>query len=350
MARFLVYTSPARGHLYPITATLLELRRRGHEVHVRTLAAEVGALRAAGLQAAPLAPEIEDIPLDDWHGATPVEALQGGLRVVHEGSDLQRAIVDVAPDFLIVDITTAGAAAVAEASGLPWAQWVPFFQHFEPIRLDAPELTWIPFTLLPAGIEVIDDGRRRAGLEPLAGPAEARRAPLYLYFTAEPFEIPGLDLPPSVRLVGPGLWEPAADVAVEPDGTGEPLVLVTASSEFQRDDGLVATALRGLADERVRVLASSVSHDPREFDVPANARVERWLPHGPAIRRSACVVCHGGMGSRSGRWPPVCRSASCRSVGTRRRSHGGSWRRARGRVSTLPSSPRTGCVRPCARR
>lgn len=207
-----------------------------------------------------------------------------------------------------------------------------------------------PVHVASGGIEVIDDGRRRAGLEPLAGPAEARRAPLYLYFTAEPFEIPGLDLPPSVRLVGPGLWEPAADAAVEPDGTGEPLVLVTASSEFQRDDGLVATALRGLADERVRVLASSVSHDPREFDVPANARVERWLPHGPAIRRSACVVCHGGMGSRSGRWPPVCRSASCRSVGTRRRSHGGSWRRARGRVSTLPSSPRTGCVRPCARR
>jgi UDP:flavonoid glycosyltransferase YjiC (YdhE family) len=30
--------------------------------------------------------------------------------------------------------------------------------------------------------------------------------------------------------------------------------------------------------------------------VPANARVERWLPHGPVIRKAACVVCHGGMG------------------------------------------------------
>jgi UDP:flavonoid glycosyltransferase YjiC (YdhE family) len=35
MARFLAYTSPARGHLYPITPTLLELAGRGHDVHVR---------------------------------------------------------------------------------------------------------------------------------------------------------------------------------------------------------------------------------------------------------------------------------------------------------------------------
>ena len=53
MARFLAYTSPARGHLYPITPTLLELARRGHDVHVRTLSSEVNALTASGLQAPP---------------------------------------------------------------------------------------------------------------------------------------------------------------------------------------------------------------------------------------------------------------------------------------------------------
>jgi MGT family glycosyltransferase len=41
MARYLAYTSPARGHLYPLVDTLLELDRRGQEVHVRTLASEV---------------------------------------------------------------------------------------------------------------------------------------------------------------------------------------------------------------------------------------------------------------------------------------------------------------------
>ena len=49
MARYLVYTSPARGHLYPIVPTLEELRRRGHEVVLRTLASEVELLRDLGL-------------------------------------------------------------------------------------------------------------------------------------------------------------------------------------------------------------------------------------------------------------------------------------------------------------
>jgi UDP:flavonoid glycosyltransferase YjiC (YdhE family) len=58
MARYLVYTSPARGHLYPIVPTLNELQRRGHEVAVRTLAPEVGLLRSLGFAAAPLDPAI----------------------------------------------------------------------------------------------------------------------------------------------------------------------------------------------------------------------------------------------------------------------------------------------------
>src|SRR5687767_6770792 len=38
MARVLAYTSPARGHLFPLTPILDELRERGHEVALRTLA------------------------------------------------------------------------------------------------------------------------------------------------------------------------------------------------------------------------------------------------------------------------------------------------------------------------
>ena len=41
MARLLAYTSPARGHLYPIVPILLELQRRGHEIGLRTLASQV---------------------------------------------------------------------------------------------------------------------------------------------------------------------------------------------------------------------------------------------------------------------------------------------------------------------
>ncbi len=301
MARVLAYTSPARGHLYPVAQTLLELHGRGHEVHVRTLASEVAALRGLGLRAEPVTPAIERLPLDDWRGETPQEALAGVFRTfaarsAHEVPDLRGAVAEVDPHVLMVDIATPGAAAAAEATGLPWAEWIPFFQHFDVVPVAPPGFTRMPYTLAPQGMETLDAPRRALGLAPLAGPEDAYRAPVSLYFTAEPFEVEASERPPSLRLVGPGLWEPPGEDPDWLDGVEEPLVLVTASSEFQRDDALVAIALEALAGEDVRVVVSTVAHDPEGFQVPANARLARWVPHGAVVRRAACVVCHGGMG------------------------------------------------------
>ena len=41
MVRILAYTSPAAGHLFPITPILDELSRRGHQISLRTLAHRV---------------------------------------------------------------------------------------------------------------------------------------------------------------------------------------------------------------------------------------------------------------------------------------------------------------------
>jgi hypothetical protein len=56
MARYLAYTTPARGHLSPIVPMLGELRDRGHEVIARTLASEVGPLADLGIAAGPNRP------------------------------------------------------------------------------------------------------------------------------------------------------------------------------------------------------------------------------------------------------------------------------------------------------
>jgi MGT family glycosyltransferase len=97
-------------------------------------------------------------------------------------------------------------------------------------------------------------------------------------------------------MVGPGVWEPPEQAPDWVDGDSRPLILVTASSEFQDDRELIAVALEALAEESVRVVATTAALDPSSFSPPANARVERFLPHGPLIERSACVVSHGGMG------------------------------------------------------
>lgn len=302
MGRYLAYTSPARGHLYPIVPTLLELRERGHEVHVMTLASEMAALRAAGLEAEAIDPAIEEAPLDDWEAATPAGGLARALatfarRAQSEIEDVRRALDELQPDALLIDVTTIGAAAVAEASGLPWTTTIPLFQHFTFGPEPATSVTYVPFGIDPeAGLAVLNGPRREVGLEPLADVGQAWRAPLQLYYTAPPFEDDRLAFPGSFALVGPGVWEPPADSPAWLDAIGRPIVLVGVSSERQGDHALVQMALDALAGDDLAVIGSTAAHDPSTFVVPANARLERWLPHAPILRCAACVICHGGMG------------------------------------------------------
>ncbi len=319
MARYLVYTSPARGHLYPIVPTLEELGRRGHEVVVRTLASEVGLLRDLGFEATPIDPAIERKEHADWRARTPIGALQDNLNVFFErarydGPDLRRAIEEERPDVLLVDINTWGAMAAAETAGMPWATWCPYFlpvpsRDAPPFglglrpargtlghlrdRLLSPVLFGIYNRLAPE----LGAVRAELGAPPVRRIERAMiRAPLMLYMTAEPFEYPRSDWPPSVRMVGPGIWDPPAKSPAWLEEVKQPLVLVTCSTEFQNDGKLVRMALKALAGEDVEVVATTAGVDPASFVPSPNARVERFVPHRPVLQRAACVVCHGGMG------------------------------------------------------
>lgn len=66
--RVLAYTSPARGHLYPLVPILQELRSRGHDTSLKTLAAEVERIRALGIQTAAISKQVEEIEMDDYTG------------------------------------------------------------------------------------------------------------------------------------------------------------------------------------------------------------------------------------------------------------------------------------------
>lgn len=319
MALYLVYTSPARGHLYPIVPTLEELRRRGHEIVVRTLASEVELLRGLGFEAAPMDPAIERREIDDWRAGTPIGALRTGLRgffdrARHDGPDLRRAIEKERPDALLVDINTWGAMAVAETAGLPWATWCPFFLPIPspdtpPFGLGLPPargrlgrlrdrlLRPVVFGMYNRLAPELDAVRVELGAPPLGDITSATvRAPLMLYMTAEPFEYPRSSWPESVRMVGPGIWDPPAEPPDWLDDNGKPRVLVTCSTEFQNDGSLAQTALDALAGEDVNVVVTTASVDPSSFTPRHNAHVMKFLPHRPVLERAACVVCHGGMG------------------------------------------------------
>jgi MGT family glycosyltransferase len=135
------------------------------------------------------------------------------------------------------------------------------------------------------------------GLDPLHHLEEIfLRSERFILFTAEPFEYPRSDWPASVRLVGPLSWEPPISPPEWFDEETRPIVLVTASTVYQRDDKLIATALEAFAGENFAVIATTGALDPDGFRAPANARIEAFMPHSPVLKRAACVVSHGGMG------------------------------------------------------
>lgn len=316
--RVLAYTSPARGHLNPMMGPLLELAARGGEVHVRTLASEVSAVRDAGLACEPIEPRIEALEMDDHNAKSQVAAGERAFevwarRAAIEVSDFEAAIAAVAPDLALIDTTTYGAKAVAERERLPWAESRPFLLE-EP----APGVPPFGFGLRPmagpigrlrdaalsklgarfdakARLPTVNAGRIAAGLAPCATIAEARhRAELTLYFTAYPFEYER-PMAPGVLMIGAGTWDPPSALPIEIPEDGRPLALVTCSSEFQDDGAIAAAALDGLRDGW-RLVVTTAGVDPATLPAAGNAIVERFLPHRPLLERASVVVCHGGMG------------------------------------------------------
>ncbi|HEV2815088.1 MAG TPA: nucleotide disphospho-sugar-binding domain-containing protein, partial [Solirubrobacteraceae bacterium] len=338
MARFLAYTTPAPGQVFPIVDMLLELRRRGHDVHLWTEAVQVERLRALGLDTVAVDPAIEAIQLDDWRARMQLDAMRRILRFYEaraelEIPDMRRAIDAVRPDALIVDNGAEGAGYVAERSRLPWAQYCPYPPPFA--SRDAPPhgTGWRPAggplgrardrawramgeRLLAPHVALRNEMRAALELPPVERYEDQWRvADRFVAFTAEPYEYPRSDWPASVRLVGPGTWGPPADPPDWLAAETRPIVLVTTSTAYQADARLIATALEAFAGEDVALVATAAANDAEAFTPPPNARVEPFVPHGPVIARAACVVSHGGQGTTQkalAAGVPVCVVPFCR--------------------------------------
>jgi MGT family glycosyltransferase len=333
MSRILAYTSPSRGHLFPLTPVLDELSRRGHQIALRTLSSQVPMMQSRGFDTRPIDGRVEAIEFDDWRAGNPQAALGRSVRrfldrAEHDGPDLRQAIADERPDALLVDINSWGGLAAAEAWGGPWAAFCPYpiFLRSKGVPPFGPGLApargplgrlrdrvlrpIVLGTIERAMMPALNNVRGQLALSPLARVDDLfLRPPLLIYMTAEPFEYPRSDWPESIVMVGPCEWDPPAEPPRWLDEITAPIVLVTTSSEFQDDGRLVQAALDALADEAVAVVATVPAGDPGRFAVPANAHVEHFVPHGRVLDRAACAVTHGGMGATQkalARGVPVC--------------------------------------------
>lgn len=335
MATILAYTSPALGNLYPMCALLSALRDRGHRIVLRTLARGVSTGRRLGFDAGPIDECIESIEMTDWMAASGREALRVafevfGKRAPHEVDDVDAAIRAEAPDAVIVDPNTWGAAIAAEASGLRWATFYPYTPllrspgtpPFGPGISPWPGMMGrIRDTVLrPAVMHAVDKAmvepvnkvRTSVGLATVGSAEEfLQRAPLMLVASAEPFQYPGFGAKyERLHLIGPCEFDaPASEKDDRLDNITAPIVLVSTSSDRQADADLGRTAIEAMAHEPVHVVATFPCGVPEDLPSPPNATAAEFIPHGRVLDRAVCAITHGGMGVTQkalNRGVPVC--------------------------------------------
>jgi MGT family glycosyltransferase len=330
MATVLAYTSPALGHLYPITAVMRELHSRGHHIVVKTLAAGLETTTQLGFTSAAIDPRIEGIAMRDWRAPNARAALDAtmavfGERALIEVDDAREAVADYQPDAVIVDANCWGAASVAEASGLSWAALWPFppFLQFRGVPPFGPGLSpWpgpvgrlrdavlrplVTGALERAMLSSLNDVRTLAGAPGVRTADEfICRAPLVLVTTAQPFEYPHADWPERVHLIGPCEYDPAPEEV--PDWLTD-IELVCTSTEYQADDALALAAVEASVGESVHLVVTSPSGLPDGVVAPPNVSLAPFVAHGMVLDRAVCAVTHGGMGSTQkalARALPVC--------------------------------------------
>jgi MGT family glycosyltransferase len=143
--------------------------------------------------------------------------------------------------------------------------------------------------------------RGRYGLPPLRGSITELmgRMPLHLVASVPEFDYGRRDLPPSVHYVGPCATDAGGERGPEWLGAlPDPLVYVSEGTTYVNRPLILEAAAHGLAGLPGSVLMTTGRH--REPDglglgaLPANMRLERWVPHSAVLARASVFVTHGG--------------------------------------------------------
>lgn len=242
-------------------------------------------------------------PPDSPEGASAAEAARA----------LEPLIKEMKPDVVVNDVLTLAPALAADLAGLPRVTLVP---HIYPVTERAmpffamgarPPRTPLGHGLWRAAAPILETGLRRGrrewneqrarlGLPPQPRLHGAQSDLLTLVATFPQLEYPRV-WPDHVQITGPMSFElPHPDVELPPGN--DPLVLIAPSTSQDPEARLIRAALAGLADEPVRVVATTNRVEPSQpIEVPGNAVMVDWLSYSQVLKHASLVVCHGGHGT-----------------------------------------------------
>lgn len=243
----------------------------------------------------------------------PAPASREGASAAQAALALRPLLEEFRPRLVVNDILTLAPALAADLLGIPRVTLIPhvypvtepdmpfFALGMRPPRTIVGRALWraatpIMETGLRQGRREWNDQRARLGLAPEPGLHGAQSRLLTLVAT-----LPQLEYrqrwPGHVRVTGPMSFELEYPDVELPPGE-EPLILVAPSTSQDPEGRLVRTAMRALAGEPVRVIATTNRVAPsRSIEVPANARLVDWLSYSQVMPQAALTICHGGHGT-----------------------------------------------------
>jgi UDP:flavonoid glycosyltransferase YjiC (YdhE family) len=226
---------------------------------------------------------------------------------------LARLMEGFEPDLVVSDILTLAPTLAAEVAGVPHATLIPhvypvqqpgmpmYSLGLRPPRTAVGRLGWrATGPLLAIGLrrgrDELNETRVRLGLGPIERFHGGISELLAIVGTFPQLEYPRA-WPGHVRVTGPLFFELPGEVVAIPEGDG-PLVVVAPSTSQDPECELLRVALDGLADEPVRVLATTNRHRPqRPIEVPGNATLVDWVLYSQVMPAADVVICHGGHGT-----------------------------------------------------
>ncbi|OLE37431.1 MAG: glycosyl transferase [Actinobacteria bacterium 13_1_20CM_3_68_9] len=293
------------GHAFPAIALARALRRRGHQVLIETWERwrETAEQEGLGFTAAEEYKTFPPPPPGSAEGASAADAALALVPLMEE----------FGPDVVVSDILTAAPALAAEKAGRRRATLIP---HVYPVH--QPGMPFFSFGAQPprtplgkamwrAWLPVLTSGLRRGQREMNETRAAVGLAPVERFHGGISSELalvatfPQLEYPrrwpAHVHVTGAMEFE-LAHRDIELPEVDAPLVLVAPSTAQDPELRLVRAALEGLADEPVRVVATTNRRDGGPLpDAPPNAVVVDWLSYSQLMPEAALVVCHGGHGT-----------------------------------------------------
>lgn len=334
MTRFLIGTIPVVGHISPVLPIARELVNRGHEVCWYTGSAFQAKVESTGARFAPIISGLDysypaNVP-QAWTDQR--KALRGSAQLkfdlkhyfidaaVGQVKDLTAILRDFPADVILADFCFLGAAWIHEQGGPPWAGFgisalafssrdtAPFGLGLKPDASPFGQfrnrgLNWLAQQVLFREVTAYTNQvRADLGLPPCTTSFFDTLSPfLHLAGTVPQFEYPRSDLPAQVHFVGP-LLSPITTEFTPPawwdDLKGsQPVVHVTQGTVATDPEALIVPTLRALAQEDILIVATTagklIESIPPDT-IPANARIESFIPHSELLPDIDVMITNGG--------------------------------------------------------